>query len=320
MTTAIADTLSRFVDDKAPAEELKALLEEMHARGETVEEIASTVNFLRSRGAQVTQHPDAIDCCGTGGDQKGTFNISTAVSFVLAGGGLKVAKHGNRSVSSKSGAADVLEALGFNLNLTAEQTESCLQKTGIAFFFAPIFYPIMGKVREVRKSLGHPSLFNFIGPLLNPVHAKKQLLGVYDKSLVPLVAKALKELGSESAVVVSAADGLDEFSLTGPAHVAHLKNGEVQTFEFDPRESGYDLCSMDELVGGTAEENALRLQQTLKGHSKAIDHVVHINAAWGFVVAGVADTFLDGLLMAQDSISSGRAYEKLQELIEVTNE
>ncbi|MBU0505409.1 MAG: anthranilate phosphoribosyltransferase [bacterium] len=302
------------------SEEIRSFLIDLHHRGESVDDILGAVRYLRKNGEQaVCRHSDLIDCCGTGGDQKNTFNISTAVGFVLAGAGCHVAKHGNVAISSQSGSADVLKALGVNLAATKEVMIRAIDEVGIGFLFAPAFYPLMQKVAVIRKSIPHRTIFNLLGPLLNPAGATKQVIGVFDKKHVPIMRDVLAALGSESVVVVSAADGTDEFSLCCDNFVSRWQGGEKTDFIFDPRQAGYPYCKQEALKGGTAQENAARLIQCLKGHSEPLDHVVHINAAWGLIVAGKTDHFLEAMLMAQDSISSGRAYRKLEELVEITN-
>lgn len=309
---------SVFFGDDVTDTERRDFLIALHDKGETTDELVGAARFLRGTCVPVPEaEDDAVDCCGTGGDQKGTMNISTAVAFVLAGGGVKVAKHGNRAISSRSGSADVLAALGVATDHTPEAAARCLNGIGIAFLSAPSYYPVLKTVAAVRKSISHRTIFNLLGPLLNPMRAKRQLLGVFDAKFVPPMAAALSALGSHSAIVVSSNDGLDEFSLSDRAFAIRLASGRTEEFTFDPWvASGYPRCSLDDLRGGTPEENATRLKKSLKGHSEPVDHVIHINAAWGFVVAGKAASFMDGLLLAQDSISSGRAYRKLEELAE----
>lgn len=305
-------------DDGTTPSAIRDFLIALYDKGETADELLGAARFLRETRVSIAEAgDDALDCCGTGGDQKGTMNISTAVAFVLAGGGVKVAKHGNRAVSSLSGSADVLAALGIGIELPPQKAVRCLDEVGIVFLSAPQYYPSLKKVAPVRGSIPHRTIFNLLGPLLNPMRAKRQLLGVFDAKFVSPMAQTLRELGTKNAVVVSSKDGLDEFSLSDKAIVIRLEAGRVEEFEFDPwTASGYPRCTLADLRGGTPEENAARLKKSLKGHSEPVDHVIHINAAWGFVVAGKAATFMDGLLLAQDSISSGRAYRKLEELAE----
>lgn len=314
------DVFSSIFHHDVGDDQVREFLILLYQKGETYEELMGAVSFLRGNGVSLDGGEDLMDCCGTGGDQLGTLNISTAVAFVLAGGGVKVAKHGNRAVSSRSGSADVLKELGVNIDMSPETTLTCLKNTGITFLWAPQYYPILKKVGEVRKSIPHRTIFNLLGPLLNPMNATRQLLGVFDKTFVPILARVLKDNGSQAAVVVSSDDGLDEFSLTAKAHVARLQMGGVSEFVFDPwRESGYPVATIADLKGGSPAENALRIRRALKGHSEPVDHVIHINAAWGFIVAGKAESFMDGLILAQDSISSGRAYRKLEEFAEASH-
>ena len=314
------DALTAFLNDEISKEVFRNYLVALFKKGEVTAELVGTARALLQAGATLdSKWPDLVDTAGTGGDQKGTFNFSTATAFVLAGAGCHVAKHGNRAVTSKSGSADILQALGLKLDLNLEQVKTCLDEIGMAFLFAPQFYPIFAKVGPIRKSLEHRSIFNFMGPLLNPARAPYQLLGVYDRKFVRPMAEAALDLGSKSTVVVNSLDGMDEFSLTSKAHVCHVKDGSIKEFEFDPRESGYSFCDITDLKGGTPEENAERMKLTLKGHSMPLDHVVHVNAAWALVACEKAETFMDGLLMAQQSVSSGAAYHKLEELVEFTN-
>lgn len=314
------DVFSSIFHHEVSDNQIREFLVHLYQKGETYDEIMGAVRFLRSNGVSLDGGEDLLDCCGTGGDQKGTLNISTAVAFVLAGGGIKVAKHGNRAVSSLSGSADVLKEFGVNITMSEKTTLACLKNTGITFLWAPQYYPILKKVGEIRKSIPHRTIFNLLGPLLNPMKATRQLLGVFDKNFVPILARVLKDNASTAAIVVSSEDGLDEFSLTAKAYVASLQKGIIKEFIFDPwKESGYPHATILDLKGGTPSENALRIRRSLKGHSEPVDHVIHINAAWGFIVAGKAESFMDGLILAQDSISSGKAYRKLEEFVEASH-
>jgi anthranilate phosphoribosyltransferase len=309
-----------FLFEANPGEEaIRRFLGSLHQKGETAEELLGAVKYLRSQAISVTaKSPDLVDCCGTGGDHKNTFNISTAVSFVLAGAGCTVAKHGNRAITSTSGSADVLSALGVSLTLSPEQLGQCLDKVGIAFLFAPNHYPLLKSVASIRKSLPHRTIFNLLGPLLNPAGAKKQLIGLYDKTWCRPICEVLKALGSESVITVNSDDGSDEFTLTGQNHYARLNEQRIEEGIFDSTSTGYPICQAKALAGGTPEENAHRLRLVLKGHSLPLDHAVHLNAAWGLIAAQKVTNVLDGLLMAQDAISSGRAYQKLEALVEFT--
>lgn len=315
--SAMASVFGDLFSDHVDTAEAKSFLIELHKKGESEDEILGAARFLMENAMPLScQIIDLVDCCGTGGDQKNSFNISTAVAFVLAGAGCFVAKHGNRAMSSACGSADILKALQVNIDASPETVIRCIEKIGIGFLFAPLYQPLLKKMAPIRQAIPHRTLFNILGPLINPLRVKKQLVGVFDGKIVETLAGVLKKLGKDSAVVVSSHDGFDEFSLTGINHVAQLKNGHVHRFDFDPRDSGYAFCSVADLRGGSVSENAQRLKKTLKGHSEPLDHMVHINAAWALVAAGKGETFMDGLLLAQDSISSGRAYEKLEALIE----
>jgi anthranilate phosphoribosyltransferase len=317
----IEDVFHDIFSEQLSPEEIRAYLIDLHKKGESAEDIEGAVRFLRKNGEQAICHQtDLIDCCGTGGDQKNTFNISTAVGFVLAGAGCHVAKHGNVAISSQSGSADVLKALGINLAATKEVMINAIDDVGIGFLYAPAFYPLLKKVAQIRKSIPHRTIFNLLGPMLNPARAKKQVIGVFDKKYTSIMRDVLAALGSESVAIVSAADGTDEFSLCCDNIVSRWHENEKTDFIFDPRQAGYPYCQQEDLKGGTAEENADRLRKCLKGHSEPVDHVVHINAAWGLLVARKTDVFLEAMLMAQDSISSGRAYQKLEELVKITND
>lgn len=315
----IEEVFDEIFTSKASDKDIRAFLVALYEKGESYGEILGAVRYLRSVGESIRCHTqDLVDCCGTGGDKKNTFNISTATAFVLAGAGCHVAKHGNVAISSRSGSADILRALGVNIQAPQEVMRACIDEIGIGFLFAPNYYPLLKRVGPVRKSIPHRTIFNLLGPLLNPAHANRQLIGVFDGKYTHTIAKVLKELGSKSVVVVHAQNGMDEFSLTSNNTVSQLKDGSITDFVFDPRQSGYAYCRDEDLLGGTAEENAARLKKCLKGHSEPLDHTVHINAAWGLIAAGRAEGFMDALIQAQESISSGGAYEKLQALIEKT--
>lgn len=316
-TPEMTGVFRELFSDNADRNEIKSFLIELHRKGESEDEILGAAQFLIENAVSLsTKTRDLVDCCGTGGDQKNSFNISTAVAFILAGAGCHVAKHGNRAMSSTCGSADILKELGVNIDASPESVIRCLEKTGIGFLFAPLYQPLLKKMAPIRQEIPHRTVFNLLGPLINPLRVKKQLVGVFDVKSVKAVASVLKKLGVDSAVVVSSQDGFDEFSLTGMNHVAWLKEGQIESFDFDPRDSGYAFCVASDLRGGSAKENAQRLKKTLKGHSEPLDHMVHINAAWALVAAGKANHFMDGLLLAQEAISSGRAYEKLEALIE----
>lgn len=313
---AVFDSILAFPQDP---EALKRFLVLLYHKGESVGEILGAVRSLRKSGRSIRcASTDLVDCCGTGGDQKGTFNISTAAAFVLAGAGCHVAKHGNRAMSSQSGSADVLAALGVRIDAPEDVVVRCIDEIGIGFLFAPNYYPLLATVAPVRRSLPHRTIFNILGPLLNPAGAKRQLIGVFDDRIAQILPAVLQGLGAERVVVVHAEDGTDEVSLSCNTNVHILNDNRITHETFDPRSVGYAYCPSADLKGGTAAENAARLKRTLAGDSHALDHAVHLNAAWGLVAAGRVFGIMDGLLMAQDAVSSGRAYAKLEALSEAT--
>lgn len=314
-------TLDLILDGKVDEATLIQFLTLLRDKKESAEEIKGAVISLRKKSVLLpckTKDARMIDTCGTGGDAKNTFNISTASAFVIAGCGIPVAKHGNRAVSSRSGSADVLSALGVKIDASPQVIARCVDEIGIGFLFAPLYHSTLKVVASARKQIGTKTIFNILGPLLNPVGVKKQVIGVYDKRLLPLVAEVLKDLGSNSVAVVWGHDGLDEITLTQKSSICFLKEGKIFSEEFDPQTFGYSYCLPEDLVGGDPLENARRLKLVLKGHSQPLDHCVHLNAALALIVAGLTDNFKEALLLVQESIASGRAYQKLEQLIEMT--
>lgn len=293
----------------------------LRLKGETVDEITGSARSMR----RAANHPPVnvaglIDTCGTGGDGAGTFNISTTVAFVVAGAGLPVAKHGNRSVSSKSGSADVLGALGVNLNLTPEQVGHCIDATGIGFLFAPAFHPAMKHAIGPRRELAVRTLFNILGPLTNPAGARRQLLGVYAPELTEPLAMVLCQLGGEAAFVVHGDGGLDELTTTGPNRVSELRDGQVRTYTLDPQELGFEPANPSDLLGGDPATNAGITRGILDGSlNGARRGVVILNSAAGIVAGGLARTLEDAIQIAEQSLSSGAALSKLDALIAYSN-
>lgn len=290
------------------------LLKEISARGETAEEIAEFAKFMRKNAKQISLKSDIglIDVCGTGGDCLGTFNISTAVAFVIAGAGAKVVKHGNRSVSSKSGSADVLEKLGISIEMPEEKLQSILDETGMVFLFAPHYHTGMAKIKEIRKTIGTPTIFNLLGPLINPANPDYQVIGVYDKNKCEVIAKALLNLGIKEAMVVHGAGGLDELSTTGENLVYHIKNGEIKKFYLSPEDVGLKRVEIKDLLGGDAQENAEIILKILNGEHGAKREIVLLNSAAALVVCGIAKDFKDGIKKAAESIDSGSALKVLE--------
>ena len=290
-------------------------------RKPTVDELVGAVTSMRAHMRSVSAPPDAIDLCGTGGDGLGTLNISTAASFVLAGCGVPVAKHGNRSASSRSGAADVLEALGVKIGLEPEAASRVLARTGIVFLFAQTHHPAMKYVGGPRKQIGRRTIFNLLGPLASPARVTRQLAGVFSADWLAPYAQALSALGSERAWIVHGKDGLDELSISGPSQVAVLENGVVSVREVTPEDAGLNRHPLAQIAGGDAAHNAQALMRLLEGQAPAAYHeIVVLNAAAGLVVASKAQNLRDGAILADTAIRSGRAHAVFQEFLLASNQ
>ena len=314
--------MDQVMGGEATPAQIAGFLIALRVKGETVDEITGCARAMRRAAVKVQPQQDGlIDTCGTGGDRAGTFNISTTTAFVAAGAGLRVAKHGNRSISSKSGSADVLAALGVNLDLTPEQVAACIDEIGIGFLFAPKLHPAMKYAIGPRRELGVRTVFNILGPLTNPAGAKAQLLGVYDPALTDVLANVLKELGSTAAYVVHGHGGMDELTTTGPNRVSHFgvgaSNGAVVTETLDPRDLGFDVAAPDDLLGGEPEKNAAITRAILAGEDRGPKRdVVLLNAAAALLVGGIVADLQNGVVKAAESIDSGAALRTLQGLIE----
>ena len=307
--------------------QIAALLVALHMKGETVEEIVGFAEAIRAAATSLQLHKDStldvsgterdalVDTCGTGGDASGTFNISTATAFVAAGAGVRVAKHGNRSVTSKCGSADVMEALGVNINLPPARLAACLEQVGIAFLFAPAMHSAMKYVQPARRELRLRTVFNLLGPLTNPAGATCQVVGVYSDDLVEKLAEALSMLGLHRALVVHGSDGLDEITITGPTRIGEVREGRVQTYEVTPEEFGLPRATLDDISGGDAALNASLIRDVLAGNNSARRDVVLLNAAAALVAAGRADHLRDAVPLAAKAIDSGAALNKLEALI-----
>ena len=292
----------------------------LRMKGETVEEITGAARVMREKAIHIDAgEGTVVDTCGTGGDKSGTFNISTTAAFITAGAGLKVAKHGNRSVSSKSGSADVLKSLGVNIEAEVERVEECLQDIGIGFLFAPLLHGAMKYAIGPRREIGIRTIFNILGPLTNPAGAHCQLMGVYDEKLTHTLATVLANLGSKGAMVVHGMDGLDEITLTKSTKISELKDGMVTSYECMPEDLGLTRCISDDLKGGDAGENASITINILKGTKGPKRDISLLNAAAAIVVGGKAADLKDGLVKAAESVDSGAALEKLERLKEITN-
>jgi anthranilate phosphoribosyltransferase len=303
----------------ATPSQIGGFLMALRVRGETVDEIAGAVATMRAKMLPVTAPEDAVDVVGTGGDASGSYNISTCSAFVVAGCGVPVAKHGNRSLSSKSGAADVLMALGVNIEVSPAQISTCIRETGLGFMFAPNHHSAMKHVGPARAELGTRTIFNLLGPLSNPAGVKRQMVGVFAHRWVEPIAEVLHALGSEAAWVVHGSDGLDEITGTGTTSVAELKGGEIRSFEISPADVGLPICRPEDLKGGEAADNAVALKGVLDGEKSAYRDTVLMNAGATLVVAGKAGTLAQGVAMAARSIDDGAALDRLKRLVAVSN-
>jgi anthranilate phosphoribosyltransferase len=308
-----------MMSGEATPSQMGGLLMALRVRGETVEEITGAVTAMREKMLRVEAPAGAVDIVGTGGDASGSFNISTCAAFIVAGAGVPVAKHGNRALSSRSGAADVLAALGVNIELPPQRVGHCIKEAGIGFMFAPAHHPAMKNVGPTRVELGTRTIFNLLGPLSNPAGVKRQMVGVFSRQWVEPLAQVLKNLGAEAVWVVHGSDGLDEITTAGPTHVAALKGGEVRTFELSPEQAGLPRVKSEALRGGDAQANAQALAEVLKGRKGAFRDVAMLNAAAGLIVAGRAADLTQAVALAQRSIDSGEAEGRLQRLIAVSN-
>lgn len=313
------EAMDCILGEEVSESEIAAFLMGLKSKGETVEEITGIVKGLKENTLPFRKKfPNVLDNCGTGGDGSSSFNISTTSAFVIAGAGIPVAKHGNRSISSKTGSADVLEYLGINLNLSVERTEEILDELGIAFLFAPNVHPKLKKVTTVRRQLKIPTIFNFIGPLTNPIDLDYQLLGVYRRDLLPVFAEVLQNLGRKRAVVINGAGFMDEASLQGENHLTLIEDGMISSQSFVPGEVGLPQYDNSAIKGGDSKENALILKNVLSGEKGACRDTVLLNAGIGIYASGRAENIADGISIARDVIDSGAAYEKLQGLIKMT--
>lgn len=301
---------------KASDSEAGALLGLLALKGETADEIAGLVQAIREKSVPVKSVAGSImDNCGTGGDGSKSFNISTTSAFVIAGAGIKVAKHGNRSVSSQTGSADVLEYLGVSLDFSPEETEELLEENHIAFLFAPYVHPGMKQVMKVRKDLRVPTIFNLIGPLTNPIELETQLMGIYRRDKLQLMGEVLERLGRKRAVIVNGAGHLDELSLAGENHMVILDQGKLQSVTLTPEEAGLPSYSLEEIIGGDAERNAAIMMSILRGDDGPFRDTVLLNAGVGIFASGRTETIREGIQLAKKSIDSGAALSKLEYLI-----
>ena len=307
--------MAEIMEGNATPAQFGSFVTALRLNGETVDEIAGLARTMRSKALQVKINEPVVDTCGTGGDARGTFNISTTAAFVAAACGLKVAKHGNRAMSSRCGSADVLEALGVKIDLNPEQVQKCLEKVGIGFMLAPVFHPAMKFAAAPRKEVGIRTVFNILGPLTNPARAKAQVLGVPKKDLTEKMAAVLKMLDCQHALVVHGEDGLDEITVTGKTFIAELKDGKIRNYEITPEEVGLSRAAAETLKGGTAEGNAELLRSILSGRRGAQRDIVLMNAAAALIAGDKTVSFKEGIALANAAIDSGNALQKLEEFI-----
>ncbi|MCR9255009.1 MAG: anthranilate phosphoribosyltransferase [Alphaproteobacteria bacterium] len=300
--------------------QIGAFLMALRVRGETVDEITAAARVMRDKAVKVTAPDGAVDSCGTGGDQSGTYNVSTAVALVVAGAGVPVAKHGNRSLTSKSGGADVLGQLGVDIDCPMEQVERAMAEANVGFLMAPRHHKAVAHVMGARKELGTRTVFNMLGPLTNPGYVKRQLIGCFSKDIIRPMAEALGKLGSEKAWVVHGSDGLDEMTTTGVTHVVELANGTIREFEVTPEDAGLPKAKPEDLKGGDPVHNAAALKRLLDGETGAYRDITLLNAAGVLVVAGKAVDLKEGVALAAKSIDGGAAKQALAKLIAITGE
>ena len=315
----MAECMREIMEGRASDAQIGAFLSALSMKGETVEEITGAAKIMREKATTIRAPEGVLDTCGTGGDMSHTFNISTTVAFVVAGTGLPVAKHGNRSVSSRSGSADVLEALGVKIDLPPGKVEQCLFDTGFGFLFAPLFHPAMKYAIGPRREMGIRTIFNILGPLTNPAGAKRQILGVFADRLTERLAMVLGNLGAIHAMVVHGEDGLDEVSVTDKTKVSRWKDSEIDNFSIAPEDFGIWRTTIDHIRGGNKEDNAAITISILKGEKSPKRDIVLMNSAVALVVGGKTEDFKDAFSIAADSIDSGMALKKLEEVKRVSN-
>lgn len=314
-----AEAFELLMSGAAEPAQIGGFLMALRMRGETVDEITGAAEVMRAKATGVKAPDGAVDTCGTGGDASGTYNISTCAAFVVAGAGVPVAKHGNKSISSKSGSADVLAALGVKLDVTPEVVSRAIEQAGIGFMFAPAHHSAMKHVGPTRVALGVRTIFNLLGPLANPAGAKRQVIGVYDKAWLLPIAEVLRNLGSEKLWVVHGDDGLDELTTTGITHVASLDRGQISSFTVRPSDVGLPTATTEMLKGGDAAHNAEAIRKVLDGESGAFRDIVVLNAAAALLVSGKAVDLGSGVELAERSIDQGKAKAALLKLIEITS-
>ena len=315
------DVCRQLLGGGATKAQIGSFLTALRMKGETLDEIVGCASVMQEKAETLDLNDDSyIDFVGTGGDGTNTFNISTTAAFVAAGAGVKIAKHGNRAISSKSGSIDVLEHLGINVMLEAEQVKKCFENVGIGFMFAQIFHKSMKEVGQVRRELGMRSIFNILGPLSNPSGAKSQVIGVFSRGLTKTFAQAMKAMGVKRALVVNGEDGMDEITITGKTYIAEIKDGKIREYTISPEDFKIKKAGKRDIVGGNAEENSRDTIGILNGSIKGAKRdIVCFNAGAAIYIAGIADSIADGIKFAEKSIDEGKAFEKLKEVSEITN-
>lgn len=318
-TDQMADAMRDIMEGRSTDAQTASFLTALRLKGETVDEITGAAVIMREKATRIKSPLNTVDTCGTGGDMAHTFNISTTSAIVVSACGVPVAKHGNRSVSSRSGSADLLEALGVKIDLEPLKVQRCLQETGFGFMFAPLFHPAMKYAAGPRKEMGIRTIFNILGPLTNPAGAKRQVLGVYSDTLTEKMADVLDNLGIEHAFIVHGKDGLDEITNTEATKISELNYGNVHTYYLKPEDAGFKRAEKAELAGGSADENAKITISILKGEKGAKRDITIMNSAAALITGGHANGFLEGVKHAEEAIDSGAALKKLEEIIEFTN-
>ena len=333
LETEMIEVMNQIMGGEATPAQVGAFITALRMKGETIEEITGAARVMRDHATPIRvgkaldidreeinlDRETVLDTCGTGGSGTKSFNISTTVAFVVSACGAKVAKHGNRSISSACGSADVLEALGVNLNVTPEQVESCINEVGVGFLFAPALHGAMKHAIGPRREIGIRTIFNILGPLTNPAGADRQVLGVYDEKLVEVLAKVLVKLGCQRGFVVHGQDGMDEITLTGPTRIAEINEGKVALSTIEPEDFGLRRCLLTDLQGGDAEENAAIVKDVLAGAEGPKRDVVLLNAAYALIAAGIVESVDAGLQKARNAIDEGLAKAKLEGLVNLTN-
>lgn len=315
----MAEVMTEIMEGRATDAQIGAFLTALRIKGETVEEITGAARIMRDKATKINAPEGVVDTCGTGGDMSGTFNISTTTAIVVAAAGIPVAKHGNRSVSSQSGSADVLEELGINIGLSPEKVEKCLFETNFGFLFAPLFHPAMKFAIGPRRDIGIRTIFNILGPLTNPANAKRQVLGVFADKLTEPLASVLGNLGAVDAMVVHGEDGLDEITISNGTRVSRFKNGKIETFYIIPEDFGFERADREFLIGGDKKMNAEITLDILKGSRGPKRDIVVMNASAAIVVAGITEDFVIAREMVEETIDSGKAIKKFEEIKRVTN-